>query len=148
MNQKPTKSWFKKKRYFIMKYASEIDVSIIEYSREFIYDKLKKLSKKYRKRLQNTKKFSKLETDSEFGDFYVFLTEKKIIFSFCFLMCTNREMEECCVCYNPNKFKLECSHSVCLNCWLRMYEKNISSCPYCRTEMYYKNDRLVYFFFI
>ena len=43
------------------------------------------------------------------------------------------EHNECCVCYEITKHKINCNHYVCLDCTDRMIT-NKKLCPYCRQD--------------
>lgn len=43
-------------------------------------------------------------------------------------------LEMCCICYECANVYTSCSHTYCLTCLTKHYEKNGNKCPYCRKE--------------
>jgi hypothetical protein len=47
---------------------------------------------------------------------------------------------ECCICYSNNKYKLNCNHSVCNECFVKWYKECLNNykkitCPVCRSSI-------------
>jgi hypothetical protein len=64
-------------------------------------------------------------------DFYKYLiSEKKYILN-------DENDSPCNICYESDSYMIhlsECNHSICWNCLMKMYDNNIRTCPFCRTE--------------
>jgi hypothetical protein len=87
-----------------------------------------KILKKYNK--NNTEKIDiDLINDKEFYKYLI--SEKKYVLN------NDINNSQCNICYESDSYMIhlsECNHSICWNCLLKMYDNNIRTCPFCRTE--------------
>lgn len=85
-----------------------------------------KIIKKHNKNNINQIDINKIK-DKEFYKYLI--NEKKYIL--------NNDINDssCNICYENESYMIylsECNHSICWNCLMKMYDNNISSCPFCR----------------